>query len=47
MRDFAAHGYHVMDNEIIWDVVTFSLPILADFLHTQLEDNTSGGNNET
>jgi len=41
MRDFAAHGYHVMDNEIIWDVVSYSLPGLVDFLHTQLDGGTN------
>jgi len=36
MRDIAAHGYHVMDDDIIWDVVTRSIPDLARFLQKQL-----------
>ena len=36
MRDIAAHGYHVMDDDIIWDVVTHSIPELAQFLQKQL-----------
>jgi len=36
MRDIAAHGYHVMDDDIIWDVVTTSIPDLARFLQGQL-----------
>ena len=38
MRDIAAHGYHEMDDEIIWDVVTHSIPELAAFLKAKLED---------
>ena len=41
MRDIAAHGYHVMDDDIIWDVVTNSLPALVQFLHKQLDENPS------
>lgn len=37
MRDIAAHGYHVMDDDIIWDVVTHSIPQLARFLEEQLK----------
>ena len=36
MRDIAAHGYHEMDDEIIWDVVTYSIPELHQFLEKQL-----------
>jgi len=32
MRDIAAHGYHIMDDEIIWDVATRSMPELLEFL---------------
>ena len=32
MRDVAAHGYHEMDDDIIWDVVKYSIPDLADFV---------------
>lgn len=37
MRDIAAHGYHIMDDDIIWDVVTHSIPQLACFLEEQLK----------
>ena len=36
MRDIAAHGYHRMDDIIIWDVATHSIPNLIHFLQTQL-----------
>jgi len=36
MRDIAAHGYHIMDDEIVWDVVTHSIPELLDFLKNYL-----------
>jgi uncharacterized protein with HEPN domain len=36
MRDIAAHGYHVMDDDIIWDVVENSMPELIRFLKRQL-----------
>ena len=35
MRDIAAHGYHVMDDEIIWDVATHSIPELVEFLQNR------------
>jgi len=37
MRDIAAHGYHEMDDDIIWDVVQNHLPELVQFLKTQLD----------
>ena len=37
MRDIAAHGYHAMDDDIIWDVVKHSIPDLANFIENQLE----------
>ena len=37
MRERAAHGYHVMDNDIVWDVVINHLPDLARFLEKQLK----------
>ena len=37
MRDIAAHGYHVMEDDIIWDVVMHSIPRLAKFLEKQLK----------
>ena len=36
MRDIAAHGYHIIDDDIIWDVVIHSIPNLIHFLQTQL-----------
>jgi len=36
MRDVAAHGYHVMDDEIIWDVATHSIPELIQFLQRHI-----------
>jgi len=38
MRDIAAHGYHVMDNDIIWNVITHSIPELVQFLQGQLHN---------
>jgi len=38
MRNIAAHGYHEMDDEIIWDVVTYSVPELRRFLEKQLSE---------
>ena len=38
MRDIAAHGYHEMDDSIIWDVVMHSIPDLLHFLQKQLEE---------
>ena len=41
MRDIAAHGYHEMDDDIIWDVVKYSLPDLVDFIKKQLNINNN------
>ena len=38
IRDIAAHGYHEMDDDIIWDVVTYSIPELKKFLETQINN---------
>jgi len=38
MRNIAAHGYHEMDDEVIWDVVTYSIPELRQFLEEQLSE---------
>ena len=38
MRDIAAHGYHVMDDDIIWDVAVQSIPELASFISLRLKD---------
>lgn len=40
MRDIAAHGYSEMDDDIIWDVVTHSIPELETFINKQLEAST-------
>jgi len=37
MRDIAAHGYHEMDDDIIWGTVKTSLPKLVYFLQEQLD----------
>jgi len=39
MWDVAAHGYHIMDDEIIWDVVNYSIPELVCFIEVYLEKN--------
>jgi len=39
MRDIAAHGYSEMDDDIIWDVITRSIPELAAFIDKQLSDS--------
>ncbi|MCL2056825.1 MAG: DUF86 domain-containing protein [Oscillospiraceae bacterium] len=38
MRDIAAHGYHTMDDDIIWDVAIQSIPELAEFIQERLKD---------
>ncbi|MCL2088658.1 MAG: DUF86 domain-containing protein [Oscillospiraceae bacterium] len=38
MRDVAAHGYHVMDDDIIWNVAVQSIPELHDFLRVRLKE---------
>ena len=37
MRDIAAHGYHEMDDDIVWDVVKYSIPDLVIFVEKQLQ----------
>jgi len=37
MRDIAAHGYHIMDEEMVWDVVKSSIPELLDFVNSYFE----------
>lgn len=32
MRNFAAHGYHIMNLEIVWDTAQTSIPELVDFI---------------
>lgn len=38
MRDIAAHGYHEMDDDIIWDVALHFIPDLAHFLQARLAE---------
>ncbi|MCL1820627.1 MAG: DUF86 domain-containing protein [Oscillospiraceae bacterium] len=40
MRDFAAHGYHVMDDDIIWDVAKNSMPDLVNFIKEKLKTDS-------
>jgi uncharacterized protein with HEPN domain len=37
MRNFAAHGYHIMNLDVIWDTVQNSIPELLVFLEEQLD----------
>ena len=39
MRNFAAHGYHNMSLDIIWETTQIFVPELLAFLKTQLADN--------
>jgi len=32
MRDIAAHGYHIIEDEIVWDVAIHAIPELISFL---------------
>lgn len=32
MRNYAAHGYHIMNLEIVWDTAQTSIPELVTFL---------------
>jgi len=36
MRNVAAHGYRMMDDDIIWGVVKHSISDLARFIEKQL-----------
>ena len=37
MRNFAAHGYHIMNLEIVWDTAQTSIPELVDFIESIFE----------
>ncbi len=37
MRNFAAHGYHILNLQIVWDTTQTSIPELVHFLEKQLE----------
>jgi uncharacterized protein with HEPN domain len=41
MRNFAAHGYHVMNLSVIWNTVDKNLPPLLQFLQNYLSENNS------
>ena len=47
MRDIAAHGYSEMDDDIIWDVVTHSIPELQAFIVNQLSDTNDDSESST
>ncbi|MCL2698753.1 MAG: DUF86 domain-containing protein [Defluviitaleaceae bacterium] len=36
MRNIAAHGYHQMSDQVVWETVKDSLPELVQFLRGQL-----------
>jgi uncharacterized protein with HEPN domain len=36
MRNLAAHGYHIMNLEIVWDTAVNSIPELLAFLEKEL-----------
>ncbi|NLB42671.1 MAG: DUF86 domain-containing protein [Clostridiales bacterium] len=38
MRNFAAHAYHILNLEIVWDTAQTSIPELIDFLEEILKD---------
>jgi uncharacterized protein with HEPN domain len=40
LRNIAAHGYHQMSKEAIWNTVTVSIPELIAFLETVLRGNS-------
>jgi uncharacterized protein with HEPN domain len=37
MRDVAAHGYHIMNEDIVWDVVNNYIPKLLAFIKEHRE----------
>ena len=37
MRNFAAHGYHIMNLEIVWDTAQTAIPELIDFIEDILK----------
>jgi uncharacterized protein with HEPN domain len=42
MRDRAAHGYHLMAPDIIWDVVNIDLPEIKNVVTLELQNFSSG-----
>ena len=43
MRNWAAHSYKEMDNEIIWDTISNSIPLLMEFCAEILEQAQQQG----
>jgi len=39
MRNIAAHGYHIMNLNVVWDTAKTSIPELLVFLKDQFADN--------
>lgn len=40
MRNFAAHGYHIMNLEIVWDTAQTSILELIDFIEEIFNEET-------
>ncbi len=40
MRNFSAHGYHIMNLEIVWDTAQTSIPELIDFIEKVFKEET-------
>lgn len=40
MRNFAAHGYHIMNLEIVWDTAQTSIPELIAFIEKIFKEET-------
>lgn len=41
MRNFAAHGYHIMNLEVVWDTAQTSIPELVAYIEGIFEKETS------
>ena len=39
MRNFAAHGYHTMNLNTVWETAQTSIPMLLSFLQTQISED--------
>ena len=44
MRNHFAHGYHQMDDKIIWNVATFDIPVLKAFCEKQIKQSEQNKN---
>ena len=40
MRNFAAHGYHIMNLEVVWDTAQTSIPELVAYIEEIFERET-------